>query len=137
MNYYFDKSANYGHKINGVEVPNKDIIADNGFSVQGGLQYNISKKLLVSGGYVWANTGVNNKYQSDLTYGLGTMTYGVGGAYNITDKIQLNLGASTTLYRTSSNIVNHVFSSTNTTIPTFETYEKNTILVGLGLDVSF
>jgi long-chain fatty acid transport protein len=137
MNYFFDKSANYGHKINGVEVPNKDIFEHNGLSFQGGLQYNITKKLLVSGGYVWANKGANSKYQSDLTYGLGTITYGAGGAYNITDKIQLNLGASTTLYRKDSKQVNHVFSSTGESIPTWESYEKNTFLVGLGLDIRF
>jgi long-chain fatty acid transport protein len=137
MNCYFDKTANYGHKINGVDVSNDVIIDNNGFSVQGGLQYNLSKKLLVSGGYAWANKGVNTLYQSDLTYGLGTQTLGAGGAYNITDKIQLNLGASSTFYRQDSRIVNHVFSSTGTNITTFETYEKSTFMVALGLDISF
>ena len=106
MNYFFDKTANYGHKVDAdlnsatptTFIANSDIIDQNGMSFSGGLEYNLSEKLLVSGGYVWANQGVNSKYQSDLTYGLATQTFGAGGAYSFTDKIQLNLGAGFTMY---------------------------------------
>ena len=144
-NYYFDKSADYGHRIDddlnsstpSVPIANKDIIESNGFSIQGGLEYNITEKLLVSGGYIWSNKGVNEKYQSDLTYGLATQTIGFGGAYLITEKIQLNLGASTTLYEPSSRAVDHIFSGTGGNIPSIEKYAKNTFLVGIGLDIRF
>jgi long-chain fatty acid transport protein len=144
-NYFFDKAANYGHKTDAdlnsatpsTPIANKDIITDNGMSLQAGLEYNISKKLLVSGGYVWANKGVNSKYQSDLTYGLGTQTFGGGGAYSFSDKIQLNLGAGYTLYKKDTKVVDHIFSATGANITSNETYEKNTFMVAIGLDIRF
>ena len=106
-------------------------------SLQFGLEYNISEKLLVSGGYVWANQGVNDKYQSDLTYGLGTNTFGAGGAYSVNEKIQINLGFGYTLYKEDSKMVDHIFSGNNTNIPANETYNKNTMIVGVGVDFRF
>jgi long-subunit fatty acid transport protein len=144
-NYYFDKSADYGHKVDDdlnsstptVHIDNSEIIDDNGMSVSAGLEYNISEKIRVSGGYVWANQGVNDKYQSDLTYGLGTQTFGAGGAYSINEKIQINLGFSYTLYKEDSKMVDHIFSGNNTNIPANETYAKNTMVVGVGVDFRF
>ena len=104
---------------------------------QGGLEYNISEKLLVSGGYVWANKGVNAKYQSDLTYGLSTQTIGVGGAYNINEKIQINLGAGYTMYKDDTKVIDHILSGTSTNIPANETYRKSTMLIGVGVDFRF
>jgi long-chain fatty acid transport protein len=147
-NYYFDKLADYGHKTDddvssatpSVHIANKDIIANNGLSLQGGLEYNISEKLLVSGGYIWSNQGANSKYQSDLSYGLGSQTFGAGGAYNITDKIQINLGGSYTIYKDDTRSVDRKFPGNppNASITGItETYRKNAFIVALGLDVRF
>jgi len=144
-NMYFDKAADYGHRIDAdlnsstpsTHIPNSDIIDNNGLSFQGGLEYNISDKLLVSGGYVWANKGVNDKYQSDLTYGLGTQTFGAGGAYSINDKIQINLGAGYTKYQSADNTIDHIFSGTGANIQALESYSKSTFMVAVGLDLRF
>ncbi len=144
-NYFFDKSADYGHKVDAdlnsatptTHISNKDIIASNGMTLQAGLEYNISEKLLVSGGYIWANKGVNSKYQSDLTYGLGTQTFGAGGAYKFSDKVMLNLGVSYTAYMKGTKTVDHIFSGTGANITSNETYEKSTFVVGVGLDFKF
>ena len=64
-------------------------------SLQGGAEVKPDQKIfLSSAGYVYANQGVNSMYQSDLTYGLATHTFGAGGAYSITDNIKINLGGS-------------------------------------------
>jgi long-chain fatty acid transport protein len=144
-NYFFDKTADYGHKVDAdlnsstptTHIANSDIIDDNGMSVQAGLEYNISEKLLVSGGYVWANKGVNARYQSDLTYGLATQTFGGGGAYSFSDKIQLNLGVGYTKYKDDTKVVDHIFSGNNTNITSNETYSKSTFMVAVGLDFRF
>ena len=145
LDYFFDKTADYGHTVDAdldpttppTHISNSDIIGSNGMSVHGGLEYNISDKLLVSGGYIWANQGVNSNYQSDLTYGLATSTFGAGGAYAITDNIRLNLGASYTLYMDDTKVINHIFSATGSNITANETYKKSTFLFGIGLDMSF
>jgi len=134
-NYYFDKSADYGHKIDGVHVDNSEIIESNGMSLQAGLEYNISDNLLVSAGYVYGNLGVNSLYQSDLTFGNATHTFGAGGAFSITDMIKINLGASYTMYLENEKSVNHFLGELNL-LPT-ETYSKSTMVVGVGVELSF
>ena len=144
-NYYFDKSADYGHKIDAdmisstptTPIANSEIITENGMSIQAGVEYNISEKFLASCGYIWSNKGVNPLYQSDLTYGLGTQTFGFGGAYNVTEKIQINLGAGYTAYKEDSKIVNHMFPSPNINVPAIETYRKSTMMVAIGVDINF
>lgn len=144
-NLFLDKSVDYGHKLDldnnsstpSTYVKNADIIDDNGLSLMAGLEYNLSDKLLVSGGYVWANKGVNSTYQSDLTYGLATQTIGVGGAYNLMKNMRINLGFSYTIYTPDEKMIDHVFSATNTVIQARETYDKNAMIIGVGIDWSF
>lgn len=144
-NYFFDKNADYGHKLDldnnsatpSVFVKNSDIINNNGWSVSGGLEVNLSEKLLVSGGYSFANKGVNEKYQSDLTFGLATHTVGAGAAYKIMDKLTVNAGASYTKYLADEKEIDHVFSATGVLYKAKETYLKNTFLFGVGVDFSF
>ena len=144
-NYFFDKNADYGHKLDldnnsatpSVFVKNSDIIKNNGWSVSGGLEVNLSEKLLVSGGYSFANKGVNEKYQSDLTFGLATHTFGAGAAYKIMDKLTVNAGANYTKYLADEKEIEHVFSATGALYKAKETYVKNTFLFGVGVDFSF
>jgi long-chain fatty acid transport protein len=144
-NYFIDKKSNYGHKMDldvnsstpATPVTNDYIIDHNGFSLQAGAEINLTDKLLVSGGYVWANKGVNGNYQSDLTYGLGTSTFGIGGAYSIKDNIQLNLGFAYTSYKSDEQYVTHVFSPTGQVFMPRETYNKNAMIMAVGLDFSF
>lgn len=135
--YYFDKSANYGRKLNGVYVDNDQIIDKNFYELAGGLEYRISDLLLVSGGYLFAKTGVNSDYQSDLTYSLTSSSIGVGGAVDILENLRVNLGFGYVFYDTDEKTVNHLFSPTATIIPARETYFKDTMFIGIGVDVSF
>jgi long-chain fatty acid transport protein len=141
--YFFDKQANYGHKYDNdlisatpsIAISNKDIISKNGMLVSGGLEYTVSPKLLLSCGYQYGNMGVNKLYQSDLTYGLATHTFGIGGAYSITDKIDINLGLGYTRYLGNSKTISHVL---NTSVyQAIESYGKSTKMIGLGVDFNF
>lgn len=145
FNYFFDKNADYGHKIDhdlksstpSVFISNKEIINNNGWSLSTGLEFGLSEKILVSGGYTFGNKGVNDAYQSDLTYGLATHTLGAGGAYRITDKMLLNAGVSYTFYMNDRVTVNHVFSPTGIIFQPDEIYKKSAMVIGIGLDFSF
>jgi long-subunit fatty acid transport protein len=142
-NYYFDKSADYGHKIDHdidattptIHISNSEIIEKNGMSIQAGFEYKLSDLFLVSSGYSYANKGVNSLYQSDLTYGLATHTFGIGGAVTLTDMIRINIGGSFTSYVSDSKRVNHKLGAINM-LPE-ETYKKNTMVIGVGVDFSF
>ncbi len=143
-NYYFDKSADYGHFIDLtpenstdylVSLKNKDIIANNGLAVQAGAEINVTERLAASAGYSFANKGVNSLYQSDLTYGLTSHTFGGGGAFAFTENVKLNLGVSYTMYTDDSVKINHYLGGVNL-MPT-ETYKKKSLIIGVGLDLSF
>ncbi|MCX6328650.1 MAG: hypothetical protein NTZ85_03910 [Bacteroidia bacterium] len=141
--FYFDKSANYGHKWDidrtsstpSLPIDNTYIIEHNGYALDGALEYNISDKFLVSAGYVYANKGVNSLYQSDLTYANATHSVGAGGAYSINDKIKINLGAGYTYYVKDEKTLYHEISGMY--IPANESYKKSTFIIGLGLDIRF
>ncbi len=135
--YYFDKSADYGKKIAGVEVANDKVIDNNYLEVAAGLEYNLSEKLLVSGGYLMAKTGVNASYQSDLSYSLTSNTIGLGGKFQVNEKIGINLGVGYTIYADGEKTVDHTFSATGANIPAKETYYKDNIFVGVGVNLSF
>ena len=137
VHYYFDKSANYGHKIDGVYVTNDKIIDKNDYELAAGLQYKLNDFLLVSGGYLYSKPGVNKDYQSDLTYELTSHTGGIGGAISIMDNLQINLGFSYTYYQKGEKTINHVFAPTGATIPARETYNKDAMVIAAGVDLSF
>jgi opacity protein-like surface antigen len=80
---------------------------------------------------------VNSLYQSDLTYGLASQTFGAGGAIAITDNIKVNLGASYTQYMKDTKTIDHILSGTTTDITATESYKKNAIIFGAGIDLNF
>jgi long-subunit fatty acid transport protein len=141
--YFFDKQANYGHTYDNdqvsatpsIAISNKDIITKNGMLVSGGLEYTLSEKLLLSCGYQYGNQGVNKLYQSDLSYGLATHTFGIGGAYSFSDKIQLTLGLGYTRYLGDTKTISHVMGAS--VYQADESYGKSTKMIGLGLDFKF
>lgn len=135
LHYYFDKNSNYGHKLNGVYVSNDKIIDKNYYELSGGLQYKINDMLLVSGGYLFSKTGVNKDYQSDLTYSLTSHTGGIGGAVNIMENLRVNLGFAYTYYLNGERTVPHTLGTT--TYNPRETYFKDTMIIAVGVDVSF
>jgi long-subunit fatty acid transport protein len=144
-NYFFDKTADYGHKVDhdlnsstpSVHIANSEIIESNGITFSAGLEYALSENLLVSGGYAYGNLGVNEKYQSDLTFANATSTVGFGGAYLINENMKINLGFGYTAYQKNEKMVDHIFSGLNANIPARETYKKGTAIIGVGLDLRF
>ncbi len=135
FHYYFDKNANYGKTFEGQPVDNDAIIDNNYFEFSAGLEYNITEKLLVSGGYLHANTGVSEDYQSDLSFSLTSNTFGFGLGYKFTERLMLNLGGAYTAYQEDTKDYTHSLNGNN--IPVTDTYYKDNLFFGLGVDFSF
>ncbi len=133
--YYYDLKANYGRTMNGELVSNNKVIDHNYFEVAGGLEYNLTDKFLVSGGYLMAKTGVNADYQSDLNYSLTSSTVGIGGKYILNEMIGINLGVGYTVYQDGEKKVSHEFGGT--VYQPRETYYKNNLFIGVGVDFNF
>jgi len=130
---YFDKAAGWATDEGGTELIDKNFSE---YAI--GLEYNITDKFLVSAGYLAAITGVNKKYQSDLSYSLSTNTFGGGFAYKINDKFTAQIGAFSTSYKDQTVDYTHSFDSSTgvQTVPYSNTYDKKTFAFSLGIDVS-
>jgi long-chain fatty acid transport protein len=128
MNYYFDKNVDY----DGSEIPPHTEMIDKNFTEYAlGLQYGLTEKLRLSAGWLATFTGVNDNYQSDQNFDLNTNTFGGGIGYRINKMIDINIGGQYTVYKDGSK------EFTYNTIPVTETYDKETWLIGVGLDLHF
>lgn len=139
FHYYFDKSASYGKTLDatGELVDNDKVIDKNYFEVAGGLEYNITEKLVISAGYLLAQTGVSEDYQSDMSFSLTSSTFGGGLGYRFNENLMVNLGGAYTTYKDGSKDRTHTIHGLGMQIPVTDTYYKNNLFFGIGLDISF
>jgi long-subunit fatty acid transport protein len=136
-NLYFDttEKLSYGKKVRGEYVRNYTVIDENSWEVAGGLEFDVTEKLLVSGGLLISNNSVNSLYQSDMAYSLDSKTICLGAAFNVSEKMQVNLGAGYTIYDEGFKYIRYEFSPTKVLYPK-ETYYKDNLFVGIGIDIS-
>ena len=124
---YFDKDAGWAKTEDGTEL-----IDHNFTEYAAGVEWNITDKFLLSGGYLASITGVKDKYQSDLSYSLSASTFGFGGAYAFSDAIKLQLGGFYTFYDQMTVPQGGAESS----LIYGETYDKATWALSIGLDIA-
>lgn len=94
-----------------------------------GLEYQIDKMFLVSAGTQITRYGVNDAYQSDLSFACNSYSIGLGGAMNVSPNVKINIGYFWTNYsdytkEPGANTTRDVFSRTNK-------------VFGAGVDFSF
>jgi long-subunit fatty acid transport protein len=129
FSYYFDKGVDYDGQPK-VEI---NMIDKNFIEFGLGAEYGISEKLRVSAGWAATATGVNDEYQSDMSYSTNTNSFGAGLGYRINDMIDINLGGQIAIYKEGTKS----FTSSTTGLPIVETYGKSTWLVGVGANFYF
>ncbi|MBE9517882.1 MAG: hypothetical protein IMY68_04900 [Bacteroidetes bacterium] len=133
FNYYLDKSAYYGYTDeSGEQIDNETTIDENGYTWAFSLEYKILSILGVSAGYTSGNNGVNDNYQSGLTYGLKSASWGAGVFVELGEMITLNAGYSATSYDDYSKS-----QSSSISVPYTDTYAKSTNMFAIGIDFSF
>ncbi len=132
LQYYFDKSADYGKP-----KENEDLISSNNWEAGLALEFHLNPKLSLSAGYQHNETGVKPAYQTDLSYSLNTNTFGGGGRYRINDMLAINLGVSYSVYEDQTVKDLHPVSGQEIALGFRQTYQKNALVIGLGLDLSF
>ncbi|MCF8381101.1 MAG: hypothetical protein K9H49_16125 [Bacteroidales bacterium] len=135
--YYFDKSADYGKKIDGLYVSNEEVIDNNFLELAAGLEYAVGEKLVASAGFLMAKTGANEDYSNDLSYSLTSNTIGLGVGYKLNEKMMINLGFGNTFYQEGSKTINRIMPDGVTPLVANETYGKDNMFVAIGLDLSF
>jgi long-chain fatty acid transport protein len=128
FNTYFDKNTDY----DGSETETVDEINKNFLEYGLGLEYSLTDKLRISGGWSHTDTGVNLNYQGDQRFSTNTNSVGGGFGYRITPMIDLNIGGQYAFYKDGSKSFQDVLLNTYT-----ETYKKSTWMIAVGLDFSF
>ncbi len=93
-----------------------------------GAEFNVTKTLLLSGGFLYAKTGVNPSYQNDLSYSLTSNTIGAGGAWKLSNLLTLQFGGYIVSY-----FPQHLAGSYSGVAYT-QTYNKQTWALSAGLD---
>jgi long-chain fatty acid transport protein len=127
MNYFFDKSADYGNAL-----PNKDIIDNNFIELALGLEYGLTDNLLVSAGYLRTQTGANKNFHSDLSHSLSSNSIGFGGRFSINEMMAVNLGFLRTFYEEDS--IRQNFGPLGTAN---EIYNRSAMVFAIGVDFRF
>jgi long-chain fatty acid transport protein len=130
MHYYFDKDAII-EKAPGV----KKAIDGNLYEIALGGEYDITDKILISAGYLYAKTGVGAGYQTDLSHSLTSSSVGFGGGFKVTDKLFLNLGMLYTMYTSDNKTID--YSSYVPGLTAKETYNRTNINFAIGVDYRF
>ena len=97
-----------------------------------GLEYKINKIFLISGGGQITRYGLSNDFQSDLSFYVSSYSLGFGGAANVSDNVQINVGYFYTDYDNykKSLVVSGQAAGTND-------YTRKNKVFAVGVDFSF
>ena len=99
-----------------------------------GIEYRINKMFLISCGTQFTRQGVQDNYQSDMSFSLNSYSLGFGGAINVTENVRINLAYFFTNY---SNWTKDSDNYNNTSMPGTDIYGRTNKTFGIGVDFSF
>ena len=114
----------------------EELIDNNYYEVAIAGEYSITDKLDLSCGYTYNQPGVTGAYQNEADYRLAGHTGSIGGAYRFSEKTRLNLGVMYTLFNSEEHEYIQV-TPESIEIPYNLLYEKNALVVGVGVDFTF
>ncbi len=115
------------------------ILTEDYWKLHLGAEYTIKDALAISAGWLMTSTGATEAYQTDQSYSLDTHTFGGGAGYKITDFLELNLAGSYTMYQEGTSTFDRELGGVGQSgvmSSLTETYNKNTWIVAIGLDIS-
>ena len=92
-----------------------------------GVEYDINDKFTISCGGQRTDYGLSDGYQQNTSFACDSYSVGLGGAWNVTEKVRLNAGFFTSLY--SDYDKQAAYGK--------ETYSRTNYVVGLGVDYKF
>jgi long-subunit fatty acid transport protein len=123
---FFDKSAHwYNHdekKLDG-----------NTWEYNGGAEWDVNDKLLVSAGFQKTNYGLSDEYMNDMSFVVSSYTYGLGLRYKVSDKVKVNVAYFQTNYDTYKQDV----TPTATNATTRNEFTRTNRVLGVGVDIDF
>jgi len=143
FNYFLDKPAYYGKPeldangekvmdedgISFVQINNETTIDKNAYTISASLEYKLLGILGLSAGFSTGNLGVNDGYQSDLSYAQKSSTIAGGVFVEVGEMVTINAGYVYVMYDD--------YSKGSDGPPAWtDTYGKNTSIIAIGADIS-
>lgn len=92
-----------------------------------GVEYDINKKFTVSCGAQRTDYGLSDGYEQNTSFACDSWSIGMGGAWNINEKVRLNAGYFISLYSDYKKQVSYGQ----------ETYSRTNNVIGVGIDYKF
>jgi long-chain fatty acid transport protein len=125
FNYSFDKDANWDGRENLVDSNTYDL----GF----GIEYDVTRSVAVSAGYLRTKYGLNANYNLDTDFENSSNAFGVGARIRLGQKLDLDLGGFLVNYQDASKTIN--YGAPFGSYP--ETYKQTTSGFSFGLGYHF
>ena len=130
LEYHFfdDKHAKmYGGREKTLDHGTHEILA--------GVEYDINEKFTVSCGGQRTDYGLSDAYQQNTSFACDSYSVGLGGAWNINEKMRLNVSYFCSLY--SDYKKGPLQNYQGTPYTGTETYSRTNHVIGVGLDYKF
>ena len=103
-----------------------------------GVEWDINKKFTVSCGGQRTDYGLSDEYQQNTSFACDSYSVGLGGAWNINDKMRLNVSYFCTLYSDYTRKYSAEEGGyMGTGYPGQDVYSRTNNVIGIGLDYKF
>ena len=120
FHFFDDKNAKMGGD-------RQDELTHGTYEVQLGVEYDINEQFTVSLGGQRTDYGLSDGYQHDTSFACDSYSIGLGGKWNINEKVALNAGYFITLYSDYTKQADYGQ----------ETFSRTNNVIGLGVDLKF
>ena len=127
FHFFDDKNAKMGGK-------RQEKLSHGTYEVLAGVEYDINKKFTISCGGQRTDYGLTDDYQQNTSFACDSWSLGLGGAWNINDKMRLNASYFCSLY---SDYKKHLHNTYGTPYTADKTYSRTNHVIGVGLDYKF
>ena len=125
--WYDDKNAKMGGD-------RQKTLSHGTHEILAGVEYDINDKFTVSCGGQRTDYGLTDEYQQNTSFACDSYSVGLGGAWNVNDKIRLNISYFTSIY---SDYEKNLTNAYGTLFSAKETYSRTNHVIGVGIDYKF
>ena len=127
FHFFDDKNAKMGGK-------RQETLSHGTYEVLAGVEYDINKKFTISCGGQRTDYGLTDDYQQNTSFACDSWSLGLGGAWNINEKMRLNASYFCSLY---SGYKKHLEKAYGTPYTADKIYSRTNHVIGVGLDYKF
>ena len=127
FHFFDDKNAKMGGK-------RQETLSHGTYEVLAGVEYDINKKFTISCGGQRTDYGLTDDYQQNTSFACDSWSLGLGGAWNINEKMRLNASYFCSLY---SDYKKHLEKTYGTPYTADKIYSRTNHVIGVGLDYKF